>query len=382
MTTTIESHLHPTPSAAVADHPVPTGREEVWRFTPLRRLRGLHADAVFQPGAAACTWTAPGGVRVARLDGGDAARWRGISGYVPTDRTTARILAEVPVSLTIDIDADADVAAPVVVDLVGEGADTVAAGHVAVRIGHHARATVILRHTGSATLAHLVEFQVGDGAELTVVTLQDWADDAVHLVQHAARVGRDARFKHIAATLGGTVVRLSTEVKYAGPGGEAELLGLYFTDAGQHQEHRLFVDHNAPHTTSKVDYRGALQGQDAHSVWVGDVLIRKVAEGIDTYESNRNLVLTEGTRADSVPNLEIETGEIAGAGHSSTTGRFDDEHLFYLMSRGIDETEARRLVVRGFFAELIRRVGVPDVEQRLTEALEAELDLAVKAAAR
>jgi Fe-S cluster assembly protein SufD len=106
---------------------------------------------------------------------------------------------------------------------------------------------------------------------------------------------------------------------------------------------------------------------------VGNVLIRKVAEGIETYETNRNLVLTDGCRADSVPNLEIETGEIVGAGHASATGRFDDEQLFYLQSRGVTQDEARRLVVHGFFADIIRRIGVPEVEQRLLTVLEAEL---------
>ncbi|MFZ2750912.1 MAG: SufD family Fe-S cluster assembly protein, partial [Propioniciclava sp.] len=120
-------------------------------------------------------------------------------------------------------------------------------------------------------------------------------------------------------------------------------------------------------------YRGALQGQDAHTVWVGDVLIRKIAENIETYETNKNLVLTEGARADSVPNLEIETGEIIGAGHSSTTGRFDDEQLFYLTSRGIDPDEAKRLVVMGFFVEIIRRIGIDDLEERLIAEVEREL---------
>ena len=108
-----------------------------------------------------------------------------------------------------------------------------------------------------------------------------------------------------------------------------------------------------PHCRSRVTYKGALQGEGAHTVWVGDVLIRAAAEGTDTYELNRNLVLTDGARADSVPNLEIETGEIVGAGHASATGRFDDEQLFYLQARGIPDDEARRLVVRGFFAEVI-----------------------------
>ena len=175
-------------------------------------------------------------------------------------------------------------------------------------------------------------------------------------------------------TFGGDLVRLHPRIIYAGPGGEAELYGLYFTEEGQHQEHRLFVDHEAPNCRSHVTYKGALQGQDAHAVWIGDVLIRASAEGTDTYELNRNLVLTDGARVDSVPNLEIETGEIVGAGHASATGRFDDEQLFYLMARGIPADEARRLVVRGFFAELVQQIGLPDVEERLMTKIEAELE--------
>ena len=204
-----------------------------------------------------------------------------------------------------------------------------------ITVGAYANATVVLEHLGSATYASSISVLVGDGAQVTFVGLQLWADDAVHAGEVAVKVGRDAQVRTLAATLGGDLVRLVETTEYAGPGGSVEQFGLYFADAGQHLEHRLFVDHNAPHTKSNVDYRGALQGKGAHSVWVGDVLIRKVAEGITTYESNKNLVLTDGCRADSVPNLEIETGEIAGAGHASTTGRFDDEQLFYLRSRGI-----------------------------------------------
>ena len=235
------------------------------------------------------------------------------------------------------------------------------------------RATVVFVHEGSSTLADNVEIVVGDSASLTVVSVQDWADDAVHLTHQHASVGRDAAFKHVAVSFGGDVVRMNTSVSYDGAGGAADLFGLYFADAGQHLEHRLFVDHNAPKTHSNVDYKGALQGQGAHTVWIGDVLIRKIAEGIDTYESNRNLVLSDGARADSVPNLEIETGDIVGAGHASTTGRFDEEQLFYLRSRGIDEEEARRLVVQGFFADIIHRIGVPELESRLLAAVETEL---------
>ena len=218
-----------------------------------------------------------------------------------------------------------------------------------------------------------MEVRAGDGADLTVVTLQEWDDDSVHLAQHDVLVGRDARVRHIAVTLGGKVVRISTNARYAGPGGSFEGLGVYFADTGQHQEHRLFVDHEPANCKSNVEYKGALQGDTAHTVWVGDVLIRATAEGTDTYELNRNLVLTEGARADSVPNLEIETGEIRGAGHASATGRFDDEQLFYLQSRGIPTDVARRLVVRGFFAAIVSRIGIPEIIGHIMTAIDAEL---------
>ena len=233
----------------------------------------------------------------------------------------------------------------------------------------HARelseAVVVIDHVGPRTLAETVEIRVDDGAHLTVVSIQDWQPGSVHAAAHRLSVGRDATLKHVVVTLGGDVVRITPDAEFTGEGGDIQALGLYFADAGQHQEHRLFIDHNLPACRSRVTYKGALQGDGAHAVWVGDVLIQAHAEGTDTYELNRNLVLTDGARADSVPNLEIETGEIEGAGHASATGRFDDEQLFYLMSRGVHEVDARRLVVRGFFAELVHQIGVPEVEERL-----------------
>ena len=114
-----------------------------------------------------------------------------------------------------------------------------------------------------------------------------------------------------------------------------------------------YIDHAQPNCTSDVLYKNALLGESARTVWIGDVRIRPEATGTSTYEMNRNLLLSDGARADSVPNLEIETGEIVGAGHASATGRFDDLQLFYLQSRGIDPEQARRLVVRGFFADVV-----------------------------
>lgn len=369
----IESHLNPVGSFDVADHPVPTGREEIWRFTPLKRLRELHADAGLDGRTSKLTWNEPASVSVTAVTGDEARALRGISGLVPNTRFAARVLDEVPTTVLVDVPADTEVSEPLVLDVHGLGVDETTGGHLVFRFGAHSKAVVVVNHTGSASVAAVVEIVVGDGADVTVVSIQDWADDAVHLAHHQALVGRDASYKHAAISFGGDVVRMDANVTYAGPGGSAELLGLYFADAGQHLEHRLFADHDAPHTKSHVVYKGALQGDGAHTVWIGNVLIRKVAEGIETYEENRNLVLTDGCRADSVPNLEIETGEIEGAGHASTTARFDDEQLFYLQSRGVSEAEAQRLVVHGFFNDLIRKVGVPSIEERLLTTVEAEL---------
>jgi Fe-S cluster assembly protein SufD len=368
----VASHLHPQGSFAVEDHPVPTGREESWRFTPLKRLRDLHADAPFVEDGVHVVWPQGAEALVRPVDRDEAGDLRGISGLVPNTRFAARVLAEASDTVLVDVPADTELDEPVVVDVDGVTTEA-SAQHLVIRIGHHARAVVVLQHSGSASLAEVVEVHVGDGADLSLVTLQDWADDAVQLAHHEASIGRDATYKHVAISFGGDLVRMDSNVSYRGPGGTATLLGLYFADEGQHLEHRLFVDHTAPHTKSNAVYKGALQGRGAHTVWIGNVLIRKVAEGIETYEQNRNLVLTDGCTAESVPNLEIETGEIEGAGHASTTGRFDDQQLFYLQSRGIPEPEARRLVVHGFFNDIVNKIGIPSLEERLMSTVEAEL---------
>jgi Fe-S cluster assembly protein SufD len=367
----VSSHLHPHRSFEIADHVIPTGREEIWRFTPLKRLRGLHDDAPLDGDGVGTEADVPEGVTVEMIEPDNPLR--GSSGFVPGDRIAARVWAAATRIWAVTIPEDAVPEAPVLITLTGKDTGTATAGHVVITAGRHSKATVVLRFEGSATLADNVEFAIGDGAHLTVVSIDDWADDAVHVGHRHAQVGRDATFRHIDISFGGDLVRHDTTAEYAGPGGVVEMLGLYFADAGQHIEHRLFVDHTAPRTKSHVVYKGALQGEGAHTVWIGNVLIRKVAEGIETFEENRNLVLTDGCQADSVPNLEIETGEIEGAGHASATGRFDDEQLFYLRSRGIEEAEARRLVVHGFFNDLIRKIGVPALEEQIAATVETEL---------
>ncbi len=357
-------------SLDLAAYPPITGREEEWRFSPRDRLLPLLEGG---PSTAALQHKLelPDGVTSRQVSSTDPLL---ATLPLPVDRISALARRHADGALVITVPADHQVTEPVLLDLRGSGGDEVVWGHVVIDIGRHAEATVVIEHAGDARYGATLSVLVAEGARLDLVGVQEWDRTAVHAQHTAIRVGRDARVRAIDVTLGGDVVRLTTTVEYAGPGGDAELLGLYFADAAQHLEHRLFVDHAVPSCRSRVTYKGALQGDEAHTVWVGDVLIRAEAVGTDTYELNRNLLLTPEARADSVPNLEIETGEILGAGHASATGRFDDEQLFYLQARGIPADEARRMVVRGFFADVINRIGVDALEERLLAAVEAELE--------
>ncbi len=353
-------------STDVADFAAVTGREANWKFTPVAKIDALlngELDgsrtpvAVTEAEGVSSEWIARGDARIGRAgapeERGAAAAWSGFG-----EAHLVTVDSEQPVTAIIERAA------------LGSSPR---AAHTVIEAKPHARGLVILENTGEAQLSENVEIVVGDGAELTVVSVQQWADDAVHLASHYATVGRDATLKHIVVSLGGELVRLNPSIHLDHEGANGEALGAYFADAGQHLEHQVYMDHDAPHTRSRVTYKGALQGEGAHTVWIGDVLIRNSATGTDSYEQNRNLVLSEGTRADSIPNLEIETGDIEGAGHASATGRFDDEHIFYLRSRGISEEEARKLVVHGFLLEVIQQIGDETTEARLRDAIEAEL---------
>lgn len=355
---------------------VPGGRDEIWRFTPLKRLRGLHDGSAVATGNARITVRACPGVSVETVGRDDERLGQG---GAPADRVAAQAYSSFDTATIVTVGRDTEVAEPIEIDIDGPGEGAVAYGHLQIRVEELSRAIVVVDLRGSGTYADNVEIIVGDSAGLGVIWIADWADDTVHVSAHHARLGKDAVLGHVNVTLGGDVVRTTATVRFTGPGGDAKMLGTYFADDGQHFESRLLVDHAHPNCKSDVLYKGALQGDpasnrpDAHTVWVGDVLIRAEATGTDTFEVNRNLLLTDGARADSVPNLEIETGEIIGAGHASATGRFDDEQLFYLRARGIPEDQARRLVVRGFFNEIIAKIAVPAVRERLTEAIEREL---------
>ena len=351
-----------------SDFGVPTGREVNWKLSPIDRLAPLFADEAGPEGIMRVEVSAPGAVEQLRLATGDAPRGEH---FRPEDLPAALAWVHEPEAPLLRIPTNVELDEPIVVRLTGTGG--LAHAHVVIEAQPNSRGTVVLRHEGTAQHAQNVEILVRDGADLTVVSVQKWDDDAIHASSHQARVDRDAKLTHVVVSFGGGVVRVNPSVELSGAGAEGRLYGLSFSDAGQHLESQVYLHHKGPHTVGDVLYKGALQGASARSVWIGDVLIGPDATGTDSYEANRNLVLTDGARADSIPNLEIETGDIQGAGHASATGRFDDEQLFYLQARGIAEDEARRLVALGFLSEIVQRIGIPELESELIDAIEREL---------
>jgi Fe-S cluster assembly protein SufD len=347
-------------------------REEQWRYIGSDELGGLD-KAGLEEFSGDITATTAAGVETSWIESDH--KLFGSAG-TPEDRVSAAgwEAAKAAYLVAIPASTSPEPSSIEIKSLVSEPS----ALHIIVHAAKGSSSTIVLEHRGDAVLSENIEIIVEDEASLTLVSIQEWNAKSIHSSAQFAKLGRNSKFKHVVVSLGGAVVRVTPSAYFDAPGGDVSLYGLYFADAGQYLEHRIFVDHSQPNCKSRVTYKGALQGQKAHTVWVGDVLIRAAAEGTDTYELNRNLLLTDGARADSVPNLEIETGQIQGAGHASASGRFDDEQLFYLQARGIDELEARRLVVRGFLMEVVQRIGIDELEDRLAQAIEDELERTAK----
>jgi len=348
---------------------IPNGREEEWRFTPLTRLKGLHEDPVADV-EARIDVRAPESVQVDRRPIAEVDTER-IS--PPVDRISAHAWAQT--SEVVEVTVPRETVVEGVLEILIDTPTGTSFGQVRVMLGEFSSTNILLRFIGSGTFAGGIHIDAGESSRATIATVVDPDRTAVHVSRLHVRLDRDATVRSSVISLGGDLVRVNASVEYASSGGDAELLGLFFADAGQHHEHRVFVDHSKPHGRSSVTYKGALEGQGTHTVWIGDVLVRAEAVGIDTYEVNRNLVLSDGARADSVPNLELETGEVVGAGHASATGRFDDEQMFYLQARGITEERARVLVVRGFFADILMRTGIPGLAEEVMAGIDKRLGI-------
>lgn len=336
-----------------------TIRDEQWRYLHVDRLQGL--ETALSPFAG--SFSGENLVSVAA-----EASSRGEVG-LPEDLVAANVWQATSDVQTFTFDGDLGTK---VVNI--EATGTKEALAIFIEAKPFSTGTIVLNHIGSGSLAEIVEIKVGAEANISVVSIQNLDENAAFTSSHFAKLDRNSQLKHVVVSVGGKTIRVVPSVTFSGPGAKVDMLGAYFANGDQHIEHRPFVDHNQPNCVSDVTYKGALQGNKAHTVWVGDVLIRKEAEGTKTYELNRNLLLTDGARADSVPNLEIETGQIEGAGHASASGRFDDEQLFYLQARGITEQNAKRLVVKGFLNDVISKIGVSELEDSLNSEIEAKLE--------
>ncbi|MEK9535605.1 MAG: Fe-S cluster assembly protein SufD [Aquiluna sp.] len=357
-------------STSVSDFPEITNRQEIWRYIPVDKLRGLDEAVMGELSASEVTAELAPGTSMRWVDSTDPLVG---SAGLPEERVSAAAWTNASKTLVIEVEKEAESSEPSFVKIAPADASAKAA-HVVVVVGSHAKATIALDHVGVGVLGENVEIVLGDGSQLNFVSLQEWEAGSTHVSTQFSKLGRDSSLKHVVVSMGGDVVRVVPSVALSAPGAEVNMYGVYLANSGNYFEHRPYVDHIAENCTSNVAYKGALQGAGAHTVWVGDVLIRESAVGTTTYELNRNLLLTDGARADSVPNLEIETGKIEGAGHASASGRFDDEQLFYLMARGIDEEQAKKLVVRGFLSEVIQKIGIESIEERLIAAIETELE--------
>ena len=352
----------------VNDFAPATNRDQEWKNTPLDRAEPLMGE--LDGSRYSFGWDAPAGVTTQWVPRDNDAI--GATGLIPEDVISANAWTQFGEALVVSIPDGHQTVGPLWLTRSDLG-DTPRALHTVIHAGADSTGFVVLDYRGTGCIAENVEIVADPTSRLTVVSVEDWAPTAVHGGAVFVSVAAQAEVTHIQVSLGGDFIRINPTAVFRGPRGRLTLDGVYFADAGQHIEHQVYIDHDAPDCYSRVTYKGALQGKGAHTVWIGDALIRSHATGTDTYELNRNLVLTRGAHSDSVPNLEIETGEIIGAGHASATGRFDDEQLFYPQSRGITEVEARRLVVRGFLMQIVQEIGQPELEKRIADALEAEL---------
>jgi Fe-S cluster assembly protein SufD len=247
--------------------------------------------------------------------------------------------------------------------------------HTLLIVGDGAEVTFVDRYVspdlGRAFSDAIAEIVVGDGAHVRYVAIQEWGAGVTHLGVVRARVGRDAEIRTLSVGFGADLSRVENEVVLAEPGGFSEQLGVFFADGSQHFDHRSIQDHVAPNCTSDLLYKGALL-DESRAVYSGWVHVRPGAQKTDAMQTSRNIVLSDRAKADAIPNLEIEANDVR-CGHAASVGPVEEETVFYLQSRGIPQVEAERLIVKGFFQEVLDRVSIDEVREGAESAIESEL---------
>jgi len=256
-------------------------------------------------------------------------------------------------------------------------------GHVLVVLEEGAQVTYLHEYLSAEAPEHMAyvgmtELILGERANLRYVALQDWARNANDIRHERARVAAGAQLDWIIGTMGGRFVKQFAEIELDGEGAFGRMSGLFFADAHQFFDHDTQQNHNAPHTTSDLLFKGALK-DEARTVWQGMIKVLPHAQKTDGFQANRNLVLSPHARADSIPGLEIEANDVRCT-HAATVGRLEDEPIFYLMSRGMTRQDAERLIVAGFFDPIMQRIPFEEVRARLTAHIEEKLERATQLA--
>lgn len=393
-----------TATANLGTLPALTGQEEEWRFTPPASLGIEGADpaggagAVSAPAASTGERSArlslvdgapaavevsalPEGVIVAELgqalvDHEDLVRSRLYSLVGFGDKPGALNAARWEAGTFVYVPPGVELAIPSETVLTATGAQGRVYGRTLVIVDEGAKATVVDRYTspdldGQVAVSTATELIVMPGGELEHLSLVQWGAGVRHHAVVTASAHKDAKVRSVAVTLGGDVVRLEATMVASGPGSDSRALGLYFADGKQHFEHRVVSRHEAPQAYSNLLYKGALK-DTAHTVFFGNLVVPPGAPGTDAYQTNRNLVLNDGARADTIPFLEIATAEVK-CSHAGAVGRVDDEHLFYLRSRGVPEDVAKRLIVIGFLQEVLEQVRLEELRHELEAAVAEKL---------
>ena len=274
--------------------------------------------------------------------------------YVPDG-----VVVEAPIQTLVWLDADGAAVFP----------------HTLIVVGEDAEVTFIDRYVspdlGRALSDAVVEIHTGPASRVRYVSIQEWGSGVVHLGIQRARLARDVDFRSVAVGFGASLARAEAESVLAEPGASSEMLGVFFADGHQHFDHRTEQDHVAPACHSDLLYKGALR-DESRAVYSGWVHVRPGARGTDAMQTSRNIVLSDRAKADAIPNLEIENNDVR-CGHAASVGPVEEETLFYLQSRGISRDEAERLIVFGFFQEVLDRIPLEEVRQGVAAAIEREL---------
>ncbi len=254
----------------------------------------------------------------------------------------------------------------------GAGADLAHLSHILVWVDEGASVTYVHESASpdedaASMHAGLVEIIVSDNANLRFVELQSWGKHVWNFSHERVSVGRDANLDWVFGAVGSRLTKNFSDIDLVGAGAASQMSGFYFTDGNQHLDHDTQQNHLVPHTSSDLLFKGALKGE-SRSVWQGMIYVAPGAQKTDGYQANRNLILSKDARADSIPGLEISADDVR-CSHGATVGKIDPEPLFYLLSRGIPQSEAERLVIEGFFDPIMQRIPFEGVRRRFQHAI-------------